>query len=68
MLIFDGTKETTIDYFNDLLDNEKLTQYLILKLKNNKKWKNWFIRSSYFKRNNSNKNAIVAIGKMGKTK
>ncbi|MGE3300372.1 MAG: NAD(P)-binding domain-containing protein [Arcobacter sp.] len=64
---FDGTKETTLDYFNDLLDNEKIdsifnTEYEKI-IRNQETDLLEFHTSKW---NIQTKNAIVAIGKMGK--
>lgn len=64
---FDGTKETTIDYFNDLLDNEKIDSIFnteVEKIIRNEKTDLLEVHTS--KGIIQTKNAIVAIGKMGK--
>ena len=64
---FDGTKETTLDYFNDLLDNEKIDSIFnteVEKIIRNKETDLLEIHTSIGLI--QTKNAIVAIGKMGK--
>jgi len=64
---FDGTKETTLDYFNDLLDNEKIDSIFnteVEKITKNQETDLLEVHTS--KGLIQTKNAIVAIGKMGK--
>ena len=64
---FDGTKETTLDYFNDLLDNEKIDSIFnteVEKITRNQETDLLEVHTS--KGLIQTKNAIVAIGKMGK--
>lgn len=64
---FDGTKETTLDYFNDLLDNEKIDSIFnteVEKIIRNQQTDLLEIHTS--KGLVQTKNAIIAIGKMGK--
>ena len=64
---FDGTKETTLDYFNDLLDTEKIDSIFnteVEKIIRNKQTDLLEIHTS--KGIIQTKNTIIAIGKMGK--
>ena len=64
---FDGTKETTLDYFNDLLDTEKIDSIFnteVEKIIRNKETDLLEIHTS--KGIIQTKNTIIAIGKMGK--
>lgn len=64
---FDGTKETTLDYFNDLLDNEKIDSIFnteVEKIIRNQETDLLEVHTS--KGLIQTKNAIIAIGKMGK--
>ncbi len=64
---FDGTKETTLDYFNDLLDNEKIDSIFnteVEKIIRNEQTDLLEVHTS--KGLIQTKNAIIAIGKMGK--
>ena len=64
---FDGTKETTLDYFNDLLDNEKIDSVFnteVEKIIRNQETDLLEVHPS--KGLIQTKNAIIAIGKMGK--
>ncbi len=64
---FDGTKETTLDYFNDLLDNDKIDSIFnteVEKIIRNQETDLLEVHTS--KGIIQTKNAIVAIGKMGK--
>lgn len=64
---FDGTKETTLDYFNDLLDNEKIDSIFnteVEKILRDETADLLEIHTS--KGLIKTKNAIVAIGKMSK--
>ena len=64
---FDGTKETTLDYFNDLLDNEKIDSVFnteVEKIIRNQETDLLEVHTS--KGLIQTKNAIIAIGKMGK--
>ena len=64
---FDGTKETTLDYFNDLLDTEKIDSIFnteVEKIIRNKQTDLLEIHTS--KAIIQTKNTIIAIGKMGK--
>ena len=65
--IYDGTKETTLDYFNDLLDTEKIDARFnteVEKIVRNNETDLLEIHTSIGLI--QTKNAIVAIGKMGK--
>lgn len=64
---FDGTKETTLDYFNDLLDDEKIDSIFnteVEKIIRNQETDLLEVHTS--KGLIQTKNAIIAIGKMGK--
>ncbi len=62
---FDGTKETTLDYFNDLLDNEKIDAMFNTEVE--KIEKNGDMLEIHTSRGIIHtENAVVAIGKMGK--
>ena len=64
---YDGTKETTLDYFNDLLDTEKIDAIFnteVEKIIRNKETDLLEIHTSIGLI--QTKNAVVAIGKMGK--
>ena len=64
---FNGTKETTLDYFNDLLDTEKIDSIFnteVEKIIRNKQTDLLEIHTS--KGIIQTKNTIIAIGKMGK--
>ena len=64
---YDGTKETTLDYFNNLLDDEKIDSIFnteVEKIIRNEITDLLEIHTS--KGLIQSKNAIVAIGKMGK--
>ena len=64
---FDGTKETTLDYFNDLLHTEKIDSIFnreVEKIIRNKQTDLLEIHTS--KGIIQTKNTIIAIGKMGK--
>jgi thioredoxin reductase (NADPH) len=62
---FDGTKETTLDYFNDLLDNEKIDAMFNTEVEKIEK-NNDLLEIHTSKGIVKTHNAVVAIGKMGK--
>eukprot|EP01156_Anaeramoeba_ignava_P024501 Anaeramoba_ignava/c8572_g1_i2.p1 GENE.c8572_g1_i2~~c8572_g1_i2.p1 ORF type:complete len:221 (-),score=-11.16 c8572_g1_i2:149-811(-) len=62
---FDGTKESTLDYFDSLLDNEKIDTLFHTEVENIQRLE------THFEISTSNgdfkaKNVVVTIGKMGK--
>lgn len=62
---FDGTKETTLDYFNNLLDNEKIDAMFNTEVEKIEK-ENGLLEIHTSKGIVKTHNAVVAIGKMGK--
>lgn len=63
---FDGTKETTLDYFEDLLDNEKIDSSFNTEVEKIIKNDEDILEIHTSKGIIKTHNAVIAIGKMGK--
>ena len=63
---YDGTKETTLDYFNDLLDSEKIDSLFNTEVEKLVKTEDGLTQIHTSKGIYTTKNTVIAIGKMGK--
>ena len=62
---FDGTKESTLDYFDNLLDSEKINTSFYTEVESIVKSEKYFDITTN-RGNYKSKNVVVTIGKMGK--
>lgn len=63
---YDGTKETTLDYFNDLLDSEKIDSLFNTEVEKLVKTEDGLTEIHTSRGIYKTRNTVIAIGKMGK--